>query len=185
VVNISWGEAVEFADQMSIADSSASYRLPTEAEWEYSCRCATGGGWQGADDPDMVSRWAWFAGNTWDVGEPYPHEVGTLEESPCGLHDIAGNVWEIVSDNFGPYSSSAEVDPLGPESDPLGHVVRGGSFGVGVGSVGDACRTRTAFFPSHFAFDVGLRLVRIPDRATATDSRTWGETKREVGRSEN
>ena len=98
------------------------FRLPTEAEWEYA---AKGG---------LLSNGYIYAGsNEWtdvawetDPSNYVNHIVGQKEPNELGLFDMTGNVLEFCNDYYGHYPSSSEVDPTGPTTSKLGHVVRGG-----------------------------------------------------------
>ena len=98
------------------------WRLPTEAEWEYSARAGTTG-----DRYGTIKDIAWYADNS----NKTPHKVGGKKPNAFGLYDMLGNVHEYVYDWFGPYSSGAVSDPLGanPSSGSTSFKVgRGGSW---------------------------------------------------------
>ena len=103
-----------------------TYRLPTEAEWEYACRGGTNTAFSFGDDDSQLKEYAWFYGNAYHSDEHYPHQVAQKLPNPFGLHDMHGNVWEWCSDWYGEY-------PPGPLTDPRGRatgsskVLRGGS----------------------------------------------------------
>ncbi len=126
VNTISWAEARDFCRRLSRREKAAhrlpkgySYRLPTEAEWEYCCRAKTPPG------ELTVDAHAWHANN---VGEDKYREVGAKEANPWGLHDMLGSVAEWCRDWYttAAYSRKARKDPLGP-SRGKNKVVRGGS----------------------------------------------------------
>ena len=130
VENISWGEAVKFSRRLSALPSEVpaqrSYRLPTEAEWEYACRAGTTTRWFSGDDPESLLPYAWFKAN----GEDMTHPVGGKLPNAWGLFDMHGNVFEWCADHYTTnyYGQSSLVDPQGPSEGPY-RVARGGCFG--------------------------------------------------------
>ncbi len=142
VTNVTWNDAVAMARWLSAAEGR-TYRLPTEAEWEYACRSGSTTRYQHGDDPAGLTR----SGNTFDAataalwpawrdratpgrdGHTFTAPVGSFEANAFGLHDMHGNVWEWVSDWYGEdyYARSPQDDPAGP---PDGNVKvrRGGSW---------------------------------------------------------
>ena len=132
VEHLSWREATEFCRQLSElpAEMAAGrrYRLPTEAEWEYSCRAGTETAFAFGDDLSKLQ--AQFC-KIW-VSTPQPTcPVGMYPPNHWGLFDMHGNVWEWCSDWFSRsyYSKSPSSDPKGP-SKGTHHVLRGGSASV-------------------------------------------------------
>ncbi|HPE69665.1 MAG TPA: SUMF1/EgtB/PvdO family nonheme iron enzyme [Thermotogota bacterium] len=129
------------------------FRLPTEAEWEFSAR----GGhrrhkdllFAGSEDPKKV---AWFSGNA----RGKPHEVGRKRHNALRLHDMCGNVLEWCQDSFLPYVGGEQRNPL-QVRDGTFFVVRGGSWFFPEKD----CRVSTRFsaFDSAYNF-VGFRLCR-------------------------
>lgn len=94
------------------------YRLPTEAEWEYSARV----GGQFESDTDWIGNKAWYSRNSGRVIQP----VANKEPNAWGLYDMAGNVNEWVWDWYGPYGREPVVDPVGPQRGDA-RVSRGGA----------------------------------------------------------
>ncbi|MDA0746931.1 MAG: formylglycine-generating enzyme family protein [bacterium] len=156
-VYVSWNDAQEFVHRLNVATGDSLYRLPSEAEWEYACRAGITTRWSFGDNENQLKDYAWYDDNAWAIGEKYAHQVGTKKANPWGLYDMHGNVWEWVQDWYGSYSSSAQVDPMGPVSGSI-RVWRGGSFDY------DARLTRSAdrsnFSPSYRHNDLGFRLLR-------------------------
>jgi formylglycine-generating enzyme required for sulfatase activity len=150
VQKVTWHDVQAFIKKMNQNSDSYVYRLPTEAEWEYSCRAGSTG-----DFPQDIDSVAWFYGNS--GGRPHP--VGTKRPNAWALYDMHGNVWEWCQDWYSEayYRKSPVLDPMGPESGSL-RVVRRGSF---LNSAGE-CRhaLRTGITPDYISGDLGFRLVR-------------------------
>ena len=122
--------------------------LPTEAEWEYSCR----GGKKykyGTISTSTV--------NYWDTGIKHPVDVGSYLSNPFGLYDMSGNVWEWCHDWYGSYSSGSMTNPSGAQTGAT-RVIRGGSWY----NYDDDCRSANrATYSSDGGDDgVGFRVVR-------------------------
>jgi len=124
---VSWYDAVEFCKRLS-AKEGETYRLPTEAEWEYACRAGTTTLYSFGDDKASLGEYAWY-----DAGIPYSHQkthpVGEKKPNAWGLHDMHGNVMEWCQDWFAKdyYAVSPTDDPPGPATGRF-RVGRGGSF---------------------------------------------------------
>jgi formylglycine-generating enzyme required for sulfatase activity len=77
------------------------YRLPTEAEWEHAARAGTKTAYSFGDDPKQLDDHAWYFDNSeLKDGDPAYHEVGQKKPNPWGLHDVHGNVAELVVDQY-------------------------------------------------------------------------------------
>jgi formylglycine-generating enzyme required for sulfatase activity/tRNA A-37 threonylcarbamoyl transferase component Bud32 len=130
--DISWEDSVQFCQRLSARDGRR-YRLPTEAEWEWSCRAGTTTQYSFGDDEEQLGQYAWYGGFFCDDGncedEPYAHAVGQKLANPFGLYDMHGNVWEWCSDWYDSeyYGKSPEQDPAGPASGSS-RVLRGGGW---------------------------------------------------------
>lgn len=124
VENVSWNMAMNFIAKLNQL-SGKSYRLPTEAEWEYAAR---GGNkskkfkFAGSNSIDSVG---WYDGNSQHVPQP----VGLKMPNELDLYDMTGNVWQWCSDWYSDdyYLHSPAENPLGPSSGE-GKVARGGSW---------------------------------------------------------
>ena len=128
-VYVSWDDTVAYCKKLSEKESK-TYRLPTEAEWEYACRAGTKTAWSFRDDEKVLGDYAWYAENANYLDEKYAHQVGLKKPNAFGLYDMHGNVWELCHDYYGPdyYKQSPEKDPPGPTSGSS-CVLRGGSWG--------------------------------------------------------
>jgi formylglycine-generating enzyme required for sulfatase activity len=128
VINISWDEAKAYARWLAFATGN-SYRLPTEAEWEYAAR--SGGKnelWAGTSEENRLPEYA--VHGKYSKGSPHP--VGSRKPNGLGLHDMSGNVWEWVEDcshdsyHSAPTDGSAWLEANG--GDCRKRIVRGGSW---------------------------------------------------------
>jgi formylglycine-generating enzyme required for sulfatase activity len=161
VNNVSWDNAQEFARRLSRKEN-VTYRLPTEAEWEYACRAGTTTMYYWGDKFD--GRYAWNERNSGMKAHP----IGLTRPNPWGLYDMSGNVGEWCEDRilFGGYSDRAVVDPRG---DIIGRdrAIRGGDFHWEPKN----CRStfRSGSPPSGSYANVGFRLVRTLSETRAGD----------------
>jgi len=155
---VSWEDAVEFCRKLSDKEG-VTYRLPTEAEWEYACRAGSRTMYSFGDDASQLGAYAWYDKNAWDVDERYAHIVGTKRANSWGLYDMHGNVYEWCSDwhDSDYYAGSPQTDPSGPASGS-DRVYRGGSWF----DFPHYCRSayRYWFSPGVRSFLLGFRVLR-------------------------
>jgi formylglycine-generating enzyme required for sulfatase activity len=149
---VSWVHADEFC--RFLADKEGySYRLPTEAEWEYACRAGTPTDyyWGEEIDPDFC----WYK----QTSNDQTRNVGQLRPNGWGLYDMSGNVWEWCMDRYGEYSYEAQVDPTGAKAGE-NRVIRGGAWN----QFPPQCRSsyRNGSAPGKGAPFIGFRVVMIP-----------------------
>jgi sulfatase modifying factor 1 len=163
VEQVSWEDCQAFCTKLR-ERTGKTFRLPTEAEWEYACRAGTATPFSfGATiTPDQVN----YDGNYPYSGAPkgvYRQQttpVGSFPANDWGLYDMHGNVYEWCADWFGQYSSSDQKDPVSGNNGDA-RVLRGGSWGGYARWCRSACRRGDA--PSNRYVDVGCRLVLCLD----------------------
>ena len=152
VGGISWSQAVEFCKKLG-AKYGRTYRLPTEAEWEYACRAGSKAAFAGIGQAD---RMAWHMDNS----KERPHEVAMLAPNDWGLFDMHGNIMEWTADWYARrYDAKDTTDPKGPRAGKA-RVARGGSCL----HFPRACRSaaRGSVRPASGAQNMGFRLVMDP-----------------------
>ncbi len=104
VENVSWMDCQNFIKQLNKI-TGKKFRLPTEIEWEYSCRAGKHSEWFVGNDPSSLSKYAWFDNNSSNS----THPVGQLLPNGYGLYDIAGNVFEWTLDLYKKYPINSHV----------------------------------------------------------------------------
>jgi formylglycine-generating enzyme len=137
---------------LSIDMTRNGYRLPTEAEWEYSCRAGTTTAYYWADDTIGINNNGWSNYNSGNA----THTVATKLPNAWGLYDMAGNVWEWCNDWYEGYSSDAQTDPTGAASG-IYRVLRGGSCYNGSDDFRSAHRLNN--YPDDWGSRLGFRVV--------------------------
>jgi len=153
VVFVSWNEAAEFCKWLSKKEGK-SYRLPTEAEWEYACRAGTTTPYNTGDDlPEIYHK---NQAVVWYPNAPIPLKVGATPANPWGLYDMHGNVEEWCSDWYGPYEENDKLDPVGRSCGDF-KVTRGGSHSTWIVYLRSANRLGT--LPDDKSWLIGFRLV--------------------------
>ncbi len=122
---VSWNDAIAFCQKLTTQEGS-TYRLPTEAEWEYACRGGTTSAYYFGDDPSRLDDYAWVNVKH----EQFAHVVGQKKPNPFGLYDMHGNVIEWCADWLGEdyYARSSMDDPTGPAYIYARRVYRGGTW---------------------------------------------------------
>ena len=156
-VTVSWNEAQQFLQRLNEKEGHRRYRLPTEAEWEYAARAGTSTSYSFGNDRGQLGRYAWHSE---DFATGSPHAVGQKLPNPWGLHDVHGNVWEWVQDNYGRYDAAAATDPIHGRDGPVsasGKVVRGGSWHVTAGGWRSAHRKEYA--ADYRGISIGFRVL--------------------------
>ena len=152
VEQVSWNDCQEFIRKLN-ERTGLTFRLPTEAEWEYAARGGNksrGYKYSGSNDIDQV---AWWAGNS----KFTTHPVGQKAANELGLYDMTGNVSEWCSEWDGDYSNASQTNPISAAS-RIYCVYRGGSL-----DFNDlACRVSYRLLngtPTYWNGNLGLRLA--------------------------
>lgn len=154
VENVSWTDVQEFIRRFN-ARNGKSYRLPTEAEWEYAARSGgKGEKWAGTSSELSLGNYAWYNKNS---GRK-THPVGQKQPNGLGLYDMSGNVWEWCADRYGEkyYSQSPKNNPEGA-SFGSDRVPRGGSWYYHAPSARTSYRGRRS--QTQKGSNLGFRLV--------------------------
>ena len=120
----SWSYCQKFIKELNRI-TGLSFRLPTEAEWEFAARGGNksqGYKYSGSNNIDDVG---WYGGNS----QSSAHPVANKQPNELGLYDMSGNAAEWCSDYYAWYTSAAQTNPTGPSSGSNGHVNRGSWYG--------------------------------------------------------
>ena len=126
VVNVSWQDATAYAEWLT-AETDRTYRLPSEAEWEYAARAGTESAYSWGDAVGSALANCNGCGSNWD--NVSPTAVGSFNANPWGLHDMHGNVWEWVQDcQWADYSGAPSGAAAREDGDCMRRVLRGGSY---------------------------------------------------------
>lgn len=142
VDTISWADAVLYCNLRSRAEGlepcydeesetwqcdfqANGYRLPTEAEWEYTCRAGAETEYYFGHDPRALTKYGWYIDNSFKK----THSVGKKRPNRWGLHDMYGNVAEWCNDVYDTnyYKRSPSKNPRGPQEGDI-KVLRGGGW---------------------------------------------------------
>lgn len=127
---MTWHAAMEYCRWLS-AKTGKTYRLPTEAEWEYACRAGSKTAYSFGADAAQLNDHAWYVKNS----DGKPQKVGMKKPNAWGLHDMHGNVAEWCLDQYdrafyGTFKPGAPAlfPVLLPSDKRYPHVARGGSW---------------------------------------------------------
>ena len=166
VVQVSWDDAVKFCHELSALPeeqaAGRTYRLPTEAEWEYACRAESWTKWNFGKTASDIDEYAWYKRNS----QSHAHPVGQLRPNAWGLFDMHGNVSEWCGDWYdeGYYQNSPSADPTGPTAG-LKRVSRGGGWD----SPAPNCRSACRFYAPNTPWDhLGFRVAAVPSTSPAS-----------------
>ena len=138
VEQVSWEDVQVYITRLNQLDPNHTYRLPTEAEWEYAARAGKSTAYSFGDDPSDLGEYAWYGYNS----DHQTHDVAQLLPNPSGLYDMHGNVWEWAYD--------------GNNSSQPNHMIRGGGWSSGTKLLRSARRIQNVLSSE----SIGFRLVR-------------------------
>lgn len=163
VERVAWNDAVEFCKKLS-AKEEKTYRLPTEAEWEYACRAGAKTVFHPGNDFNSTLaniNGLGYSSYGKEVGGPFYRCTvagGEYKRNAFGLYDMHGNVQEWCADWYAAdyYKDSPKSDPQGPK-DGAERVLRGGAWP----SSAKACRSaaRNHMPPDEKTYTTGFRVV--------------------------
>jgi formylglycine-generating enzyme required for sulfatase activity len=155
VEEVDWDDAKAFCNKLNSVEKPPSgyiYSLPSEAQWEYSCRAGTHSVYSGRSLDEL----GWYERNSGG----HTHEVGRKNANAWGIHDMHGNVWEWCADWWETHLSGGS-DPMGAVSESM-RVVRGASWRDGEHDCRSAYRIwGVAGFLQR---SIGFRVAAIPVR---------------------
>ena len=162
VTCVSWHDAQAYVDWLNhrtgLTDRADRYRLLSEAEWEYAARAGADTDYSFGDDPSQLGDYAWYSH---DRFRPYgnTHPVGRKRPNAFGLHDMHGNVWELVEDCYADSYEDAPTDGSARTAeDCTDRVIRGGAWNSGADSLRSAQRSFSR--PNSRVNATGLRVAR-------------------------
>lgn len=172
VISVSWNDAKAMAKWMS-KNSKYTFKLPTEAEWEYACRAGTQTSRFWGDDPDQACKYANVADKSakkqfsdWSIhnctdGYVFTAPVGKFLDNPFQLSDMLGNVWEWCEDAYSndAYKKHRSKNPvISSGNSGAGRVIRGGGWDINPRSLRSA--NRNNYSPGYRYYHIGFRLLR-------------------------
>jgi len=160
VLQVTWNDAWEFCHWFSRKEGK-TYRLPTEAEWEFSCRSGSSTRWCFGNEEANLGEYAWI--DERQKGRRYAvMSVGKKLPNGFGLFDMHGNVWEWCQDAHASYSPDLAIDPVIPPPSAWGRVIRGGP------PWWSRSAQRDGFPESYRNETIGFRVALEPNVASGT-----------------
>ena len=155
VETVSHEDAQQFLGRLNALEKTRTYRLPTEAEWEYAARAGSPSTYCFGPETARLAEYAWFQNNSGAA----THPVGALKPNDWGLCDMHGNVHEWCADWYARdyYAHSPARHPAGPRKG-VARVLRGGDWGSEAWYC--RCAIRSLSSPQRRSPRVGLRIVK-------------------------
>ena len=151
VENVSWLDVQSFLEKLNESSNKYTYRLPSEAEWEYACRAGTTGNYAGP-----LAELAWYDANA----EGKTHPVGSKTPNAFGLYDMHGNVWEWCEDvHYGNYEGAPSDGSARLKEGARERMARGGSWQDDKFSLRSAHRAWDT--PKNREYILGFRVVAV------------------------
>jgi formylglycine-generating enzyme required for sulfatase activity len=187
VSSINWEHARNYAAWLA-SRTGRPYRLPSEAEWEYSARAGEESRytWGNSDSGCKFANFAdrsgisahpeWHWAEDCDDGFSDAAPVGIYKPNPWGFHDLLGNVWEWVADCWVAGYEGAPSDARAREAENCRkRVNRGGGFGNNLRSLRLSARDGDPVdaHSDGLGFRVALSLSRAPEAVVAVDTRVY------------
>lgn len=162
VIDVSWQDAVAYSRWLS-QQSGKSFRLPSEAEWEYAARGGANTTYWWGNQIEKGRAVCISCGSPWDGKQTAP--VGSFPANALGVHDTAGNVYEWVQDcwhdNYTGAKSNGSAWQTANSADCNRRVLRGGSWDSGPEFLRSA--NRADLWPGNRSVNIGFRLLQEID----------------------
>jgi formylglycine-generating enzyme required for sulfatase activity len=159
VVNVSHADALAYVAWLS-QRTGQTYRLPSEAEWEYAARAGTTTARYWGEDAGKPGEHAHFSKTFGSAGGTCP--AGSFSPNAFGLHDMLGNIWEWTADPWhSDYKGAPSDGSVWTTGGAAARVIRGGSWFVDAGLVRAACRDHGD--PAPRGGNLGFRCARVQE----------------------
>lgn len=154
-IQISWNDAKQYAEWLS-KKTGKTYRLLTEAEWEYAARAGTTTAYAWGDEVGENNANCRGCKSQWEGNQTAP--AGSFKPNAFGLHDMHGNVSEWVEDCHGDYANAPSDGSAAPVTQGCTRVLRGGAWSINPKLMRAAVRLREV--PDFRTIIIGFRVAR-------------------------